>query len=350
VVARLGREREMLRIDRNRKSFTLLDTSTLTEEELLEREHLQEFISHSPKEFFGEINEELFIIGTEVKPSDTVQDRIDLLAIDKEGACVVIELKRGSNKLHMLQAISYAGMISAWSPEDLESLLDEDRQEALADFLECEKEDVNRQQRIILIAEGYDYALLAGAEWLSDQFGVSISCCRISVAKDEAANAEYLVCSTVYPAPELAAEAKPRGRATQVSGRAKWTDWESALADVTNVDVVNFFKEQLAANRDSYLPRRTLIYRLDGRRRWNLHGRRKLGYVWQIGRFENDIEFRSARLSEGDSVKPVKRGEALRMLLLTERDFAEFHKAARAELRDVVWTKHGAENDVDEHD
>ncbi len=89
-----------------------------------------------------------------------------------EGACVVIELKRGSNKLHMLQAISYAGMISAWLPEDLESLLDEDRQEALADFLESGKEDINRQQRIILIAEGYDYALLAGAEWLSDQFGV----------------------------------------------------------------------------------------------------------------------------------------------------------------------------------
>ncbi|MBT8464139.1 MAG: hypothetical protein KJO57_05590 [Deltaproteobacteria bacterium] len=172
------------------------------------------------------------------------------------------------------------------------------------------------------------------------------------MAKDDAANAEYLVCSTVYPAPELAAEAKPRGRVTQVSGRAKWTDWESALADVTNVVVVDFFKEQLAANRDSYLPRRTLIYRLEGRRRWNLHGRRELAYVWQIGRFEDDIEFWSERLSDRDSVQPVKNARCLRMHLATNRDFEAFHKAATTELQHAVWTKRGrgTEDELDEDD
>jgi hypothetical protein len=341
----------MLKIDRDRKSFTLLDTSTLVDQGILEREDLQEFISHSPKEFFSEISEELFIIGKEVIPSDTVQDRIDLLAVDKEGTCVVIELKRGSNKLQMLQAISYAGMISDWLPENFDSLLDKDRQEALADFLECEKEDINRQQRIILIAEGYDYALLAGAEWLNDQFGVSISCCRIVVATDEASGSEYLVCSTVYPAPELADEASKR-RGPGDKRKSKWSDWESALAVVTNRAVVDFFNERLASNSESYLPRRTLIYRIQQRRRWNLHGRRKLGYVWQIGRFENDIEFWSERLSDGDSVKPVKRGEALRMFLLTERDLSAFHKAATIELQDVVWEKRGrgAEEELDEDD
>jgi hypothetical protein len=342
----------MLRIDRERQTFTLLNTSTLTDELLLEREHLQEYISHSPKAFFSEINEELFVLGKEVTPSDTVQDRIDLLAVDKEGACVVIELKRGSNKLQMLQAISYAGMISDWSPEDLESLLDEGEQEALADFLECEREDINREQRIILIAEGYDYALLAGAEWLNDQFGVSISCCRISLAKDEASGFEYLVCSNVYPAPELAAEAKPRGSGGGVhrTRKPKWADWDSALADITNTAVADFFREQIAANRPSYLPRRSVRYRIQGRRRWNINARRKLGYVWQIGRFENDVGFWSERLSESDSVKPVKQGGALRMFLVTQRDFAAFHKAATTELQDAIWAKRRRDDELEEDD
>ena len=46
--------------------------------------------------------------------------------------------------------------------------------DALIEFLEVDKEDINRQQRIILIAEAYDYALLIGAEWLSEQYGVDI--------------------------------------------------------------------------------------------------------------------------------------------------------------------------------
>ena len=75
---------------------------------------LQEFIANSPEAFFGELGQELLLLGKEVQPSTTVQDRIDLLGIDKEGTCVVIEIKRGNHKLQMLQAISYAVDGPSW--------------------------------------------------------------------------------------------------------------------------------------------------------------------------------------------------------------------------------------------
>jgi len=133
------------------------------------------------------------VLGKEITPSKDVQDRIDLLAVDREGTCAVIELKRGNHKLHMLQAISYAGMISKWTPDEFLQLLDQDRQEELTEFLKCDVEEINRQQKIILIAEEYDYALLIATEWLSEQHGVDLTCCRIAVAKDSATNTEYLV-------------------------------------------------------------------------------------------------------------------------------------------------------------
>ena len=258
----------MLKIDRDNQRFSLLDTPSLADVSITERYDLQEFIANSPDDFFKEIGQELFLLGKEVMPSKNVQDRIDLLAVDTEGTCVVIELKRGNHKLHMLQAISYAGMISQWEPDDFLELLDDDQQEAVSEFLEVDRDDINRQQRIILIAEAYDYALLIGAEWLSEQYGVDITCCRIAVAKDSGTNCEYLVCSNVFPAPELAKEAVLRGGKRGGTTKLKWPDWEAALAGVTNNAVVSYFRQEVATSRESYLRKRILRYRIAGKRRW----------------------------------------------------------------------------------
>ena len=134
----------MLKVDRDSKSFAPLATPTLAQASISERYDLQAFICNSPNEFFGEIGQELFLIGEEIEPSSTIQDRIDLLAVNKEGASVVIELKRGNHKLHMMQAISYAGMISQWGSDDFLQLLDEGTHERLVDFLEVDVEEITR--------------------------------------------------------------------------------------------------------------------------------------------------------------------------------------------------------------
>jgi hypothetical protein len=338
----------MLKIDRNNQSFSLLATPTLADVSITERYDLQEFISNSPDAFFKELGLELFLLGKEIEPSKNVQDRIDLLAVDKEGCCVVVELKRGNHKLHMLQAISYAGMISQWEPDDFLQLLDEQQQEALSEFLEVDRDDINRQQRIILIAEGYDYALLIGAEWLSEQYGVDITCCRIAVAKDAATDSEYLVCSNVYPAPELAKESVSRGRKHAGTSQVKWPDWKAALADVSNSAVTTYFEQELAAERESYLRKRILRYRLGGKRRWFLAARTKNAYVWQQGRFDGDVEFWKKGLSDPKVVKPVKEGQCLRLFLETADDFRFFHDSATQKLQSTAWHEAAFDDDMED--
>jgi hypothetical protein len=336
----------MLKIDRNKQTFSLLDSPSLAEVSITERYDLQEFISNSPEAFFSEIGEELFLIGKEIEPSRNVQDRIDLLALDKEGACVVVELKRGNHKLHMLQAISYAGMISSWSPDDILQLLDDKQQEALVEFLEVDRESINRLQRIILVAEAYDYALLVGAEWLSEQFGVDVSCCRIAMANDSATGSEYLTCSNIYPAPELSKEAVSRGHRRGESTKAKWSDWSTALSSVTNPAVVAYFESEVASGRESYLAKRILRYRVAGKRRWFLAARNKNAYVWQEGRFEEDVEFWQGGLADPSHVKPVKNKECLRLFLTACDEFQFFHKAVTAELQSRKWIEASHDEDL----
>jgi hypothetical protein len=339
----------MLKINRKEQRFTRLDAPEMASVALTERYDLQEFISNSPQEFFAEMGLDLFLLGKEFQPSATVQDRIDLLAIDREGRCVIIELKRGNHKLQMLQAISYAGMISKWSAEDLLQSLNPQQREAFDDFIiDVDVEDLNREQQIVLVAEQFDYALLVGAEWLSEQFGAKVTCCRIALAVDPVTKAEYLTCSNVFPAPELAKEALARRRLPIIDSKLRWPDWKAALADVANPAVVKFFEGELSRNRECYLLKRMLRYRVNGKRRWFLAARSRNAYVWQQGRFENDVAFWRQGLSQPDEVKPVKEGQCLRMFLYTAEDFRFFHEAASVQLASAEWNEGLLEEDQED--
>jgi hypothetical protein len=327
----------MLRIERQQKRFARLDRPKLAEASITERYDLQEFIFNSPEDFFAEVGEDLFIISKEIPPSQVIQDRIDLLAVDPEGNAVIIELKRGNDKLQLLQAVAYAGMVAQWKTNDFLGLLDADRQEKLADFLNVDTAEINREQRILLIAEAYDYEVLVGAEWLHNKYELDILCCRISLSVDPASGAEYLACTPVFPAPELAVQAVPRRRG--VTQNLPWRDWDHALSSLSNSALADYYKSQLQAGRENTLRDRSLMYRIDGKRRWFLSARDNRAYCWQVGRFQGDMEFWSKRLGDSSSIKPVQSGTALRFFVSTAADFSAFHKAATEELLKVEWTQ-----------
>lgn len=124
----------MLCIDRKEKKLVRLTKSALADADHWER-HLQSMICANPDSFCEEIAERLLVVGQEVRPSDAVPDRIDIPAVDEDGSAVVIELKRGTHKLQLLQAVSYAGMVSRWPAdrfvETLPRTIDSPRRRAL---------------------------------------------------------------------------------------------------------------------------------------------------------------------------------------------------------------------------
>ena len=338
----------MLRIDRERQELVRLASAPLADVDLTERHDLQNFIVRSPEAFFAELGETLFLVGSEVQPSRDVADRIDLLAIDSSGHSVIIELKRGNNKWQMFQAISYAAMIASWQPDDFLQYLAQTRdKDRLIRHLKDGPESLNRRQRIILVAEAFDYAVLIGAEWLAERHGVDIRCCQLSLAHDATGSAEYLVCSNIFPAPEIAEQALKR-RVT-ASRPLRWPDWPSALSKVVNSAVAAFFQTELDAGREHYLRKRELWFRHGGIRRWNVHARTGWAYVWQRARFDGDIEFWRRQLSLPDEVKSVKRDRGLSFLLETSEDFVCFRETVEGSLVELVWSRIEL-SDTDESD
>jgi hypothetical protein len=334
----------MLRIDKTKKRLIRLEKPTMTEVGLTERGDLQEMIKNNPDAFFSEMGEKLLLLGDEVKPTDFVQDRIDLLAIDQQGTLVVIELKKGSNKLHLLQALSYAAMVSRWDSVKIMNTLqsrrgntEEEVEELVEQFLLQDVATLNDTQRIVLIAEGFDYEVLATAEWLSDVYKLDIRCYRLSLAAE--GDNEFLGCTCVFPPPEITEHAIRRGPKGPVQP-CKWKDWEAALEGIENTAVVDFVRHELDAGREHYLPKRMLRYRIQGKRRFGVHARKKHAYVWQNGRFAADEQYWRETIGEHIKLEPTKEGQCLRFHLINKEDFDRFSEAVESGIQGREFRDH----------
>ncbi len=128
---------------------------------------------------------------------------------------------------------------------------------------------------------------------------------------------------------------------------ARWSDWNAALANVTNAALVAFYKKELAAGQENYLPKRYLLYRIAGKRRLSTAARSRSAYVWQRGRFDGDIDFWRSGLNQPDQVKPVKDEGCLSFSLSTDQDFQFFHQAATEKLLSARWTETASDDEPD---
>jgi hypothetical protein len=234
-------------------------------------------------------------------------------------------------------------MISSWDTERVLALKSlfarqsaEEAEDELEQFLAEDIGSLNRRQRVILIAEEFDWQVLATAEWLNERFGVDISCYRLSMSRDGAN--EYISCTCIYPSPELSEIARRRSRRSDGSAEIRWKDWEQALDALENQAVVRHFQRELAAGREDYLRKKVLHYRIGGKRRYSMAARKRIAYLWQMGRFGGDEEFWAERIGP-DSIRPVKDGRSLRFFLKSDEDFERFRSAIEGPLQQVEFTR-----------
>lgn len=346
----------MLKVDREHQTLQQIEQSGIVDQGLLEQE-LEAWIANSPEAFFRELGERLFLIGKQVYVGELGSDRVDLLALDPDGSLVVIELKRGDHKLQLLQAVAYAGMVSDWDTERILSQIGqftgksaEDVQGEIETFVDLESiEELNHNQRIVLIADEFDYEVLVGAKWLREKHDVEVRCFKSSLAQD--GEGLYLVCTCVYPPQGITLHAKPRSRQGR-SAQSRAASWEQACEVIANAEIREVFMTEAISGVEKRFGRRpSLFYRMRGKRRYTIGGRQKGGYIWQTGRFEGDAEFWTAKMGAEAMPQPVKRGTCLRMFVRTRAQFDGFLSGIEELQRlDPFWIEAGDEAEPEDDD
>ena len=100
----------MFQVNRSENRLTKLEEKRFTDLNLREREHLQEWLANQP----DALGEELLIIQKEFDGFADTRERLDLLALDKDGQLVVIENKLDDSGRDVAwQALKYAAYVSS---------------------------------------------------------------------------------------------------------------------------------------------------------------------------------------------------------------------------------------------
>lgn len=179
----------MFLIDRAQNRLTRLERRTFTELGFRERAHLQEWIASDP----SVLGEDLLIIQKEFAGFSDTSERLDLLALDKQGRLVVIENKLDDSGRDVTwQALKYASYCSSLSKDQIRSIFQEHLQakedagsaeEQLTDFFGGQDYDelelnVGLTQRVILIAANFRKEVTSTVLWLLNH-NVRMQCFRV---------------------------------------------------------------------------------------------------------------------------------------------------------------------------
>ena len=178
----------MYKIDRASNQIQQIKQCTFSELGFRERDHLQEWIAKEP----SVLGEELLIIQKEFSGFSDTQERLDLLALDKQGSLVIIENKLDDSGRDVTwQAMKYASYCSSLSKENIRKMyqdyldqnsLDVKAEDGLSDFYDgADYEDISLNkgvtQRIILIAAKFRKEVTSTVLWLLN-YKVRIQCFR----------------------------------------------------------------------------------------------------------------------------------------------------------------------------
>ena len=182
----------MYLIDKNNKKLEEISGATFKELGISERYDLQEWLEKSPN-IFGE---DLLIIQKEFDGFGDTNERLDLLALDKQGDVVVIENKLDDSGRDVVwQALKYTSYCSTLKSKEITEIFEqylkkqgrkESAVEIFEDFFDNEdyESHINNgnTQRIIMVAGKFRKEVTSTVMWLMN-YGLRIKCFKASVFK-----------------------------------------------------------------------------------------------------------------------------------------------------------------------
>lgn len=219
-------------VDPMKKAMGKVQPVTFSEIGVKERADLEEWVIAQP----DLLGEDLLIVTTEFDRFDRSDKRLDLLAIDKSGRLVVVELK-----LELVgapadqQAIRYAAFVSTMTWEEIvaefaawNEVPAEEATQTILEFVGQEELPVLDGRPRIILAAGQldDPELTSVALWLRG-FEVDITCVELTPYRLPGKAEILLVPRVIIPLPEakeyvVRVERRDAERAVGVERKQKW--------------------------------------------------------------------------------------------------------------------------------
>jgi hypothetical protein len=263
----------MFAVDQDRDELRQVREQSFSDLGVLERPDFQEWIVERP----SVLGEEFLVIQSEYSKFADTRDRLDLLALDREGRLVVVELKRDeADDTTDLQAIKYASYCATLTAEEIqqdhrsfwkgrgEELSPEEVGRRFVEFLDegidgevpITEEgwaafDLDDKPRILLVAGSFGIQVTAPVMWLIEEYDLDIMCVTIHAYRHE--GEVLLDARQVIPVPEAEEYMTRRREKQEKQSRQRRKRAIKVLLDcgvLVSGDVVRLNEEQLPQEPD----------------------------------------------------------------------------------------------------
>lgn len=237
----------MYQIDKATNRIIRLQEQKFTDLKFSERSHLQEWLANEPMA----LGEELLIVQKEFDGFDDTKERLDLLALDKDGNLVVIENKLDDSGRDVVwQALKYASYCSTLKKEQIVEVFQkylnkycrgENAQTLICEFLgEPDIGEVvingGNQQRLMFVAAHFRKEVTSTVLWLLSH-NIRLQCFKVTPYA--MGDNLFLTLKQIIPTPEAAeymigisqkeAEVKTTEREAKDRHRIRQEFWGKAL-------------------------------------------------------------------------------------------------------------------------
>ena len=201
-------EPRLFRVDRTSWTLGGVKEVNFADLDVTERADIQEWVAANP----SILGEDLLIIAKEYSGFDRTRERPDLLAVDRDGRLVVVELKRDDSGTDVhWQAIKYASYLRDASAEDIIEMLarhrkieEEDAAQRLSEHVGAD-DDVanvlNNDQRVMLVSHRFPAEVTSAALWLNEKAARPLITCVTLIPYSGADDALHILASTIIPIP-----------------------------------------------------------------------------------------------------------------------------------------------------
>lgn len=259
----------MFQVNLSKNRLRKLDAKSFADLNLREREHLQEWLAHQP----DALGEELLIIQKEFDGFTDTRERLDLLALDKDGQLVIIENKLDDSGRDVTwQALKYTAYVSGLTKAQIIDIYEKylERYEGggnavqrISDFLEVEELDEvvlnpGNDQRLIFIAANFRKEVTATVLWLREH-RIDARCFK--VVPYTFGEELFVDIQPVIPTPEAAdfmigmaekeSEAKSTQGAQRKTNKMRREYWTLALEALREANVALF--QNISPSDDHWL-------------------------------------------------------------------------------------------------
>lgn len=179
-------------IDKSKNRIEKIESTTFKQLGFKEREHLQEWIANNS----SCLNEDLLIIQKEFDGFNDTYERLDLLALDKQGNLVIIENKLDDTGRDVTwQVLKYASYCATLNASQIITIFsqylskigsNENAEEVLESFLETEdfreRLNIGNSQRLMMIAGEFRKEVTSSVMWLLN-YGLRLQCFKATPFK-----------------------------------------------------------------------------------------------------------------------------------------------------------------------